>query len=134
MGVITVGAIGILGYGGYKVFRGALTMGGLVVFYSSVVGLFEPLNVAVDLYSRLARLGASTRRILEVIKMSPGVVDYPASLTLAETIRGAIELRNVDFNYRDSIAVLAGLNLQVSAGGKVGLVGGSGMRENHHSK
>ncbi len=126
MGVISVGAIGILGYGGYQVFMGGLTIGGLVAFYSYLIRLFEPLNVAVDVYSRLARLGASARRIVEVINMSPTVIDSPASVNLPEDIRGAIDFRNVEFNYRDGVTVLAGLNFQVSAGERVALVGSSG--------
>lgn len=126
MGVISVGAIGILGYGGYQVFIGGLTIGGLVAFYSYLVRLFEPLNVVVNVYSQLARIGASVRRIREVINLSPSVIDSPASVTLPEKIRGTIEFRNVEFNYRDGIAVLAGLNLRVSAGERVALVGPSG--------
>src|SRR5258708_28423974 len=34
MAVIALGTIGIVGYGGYQVFMGALTVGGLVAFYS----------------------------------------------------------------------------------------------------
>src|SRR5205807_7006176 len=57
----------ILGFGGYEVTRGTLTVGGLVAFYGYVVRLFEPVSIAIDLQSRLQRVGASVRRILEII-------------------------------------------------------------------
>src|SRR6266849_293658 len=52
MTVIALGTIATLGYGGYEVFVGALTVGGLVAFYSYLARLFDPLNAAVDIYSR----------------------------------------------------------------------------------
>jgi len=126
MGVISLGAVGILGYGGFQVFVGGLTIGGLVAFYSYLVRLFEPLNLAVDVYSRLTRLGASTRRIIEVVSLRPAVVDAPGSAPLPEQIRGEIELRNVSFSYRDRIAVLEDLNLHLLPGERIALVGPSG--------
>src|SRR6267378_4018223 len=59
MAVISLGTIAILGYGGYRVFMGALTVGGLVAFYSYLGRLFDPLNAAVDIYSRFNRLSSS---------------------------------------------------------------------------
>src|SRR5260370_10053282 len=64
MSVIVLGSTLILGYGGYHVIRHRLTVGGLVAFYSYVIRLFEPISVAVDLQSRLHRVGARLRRIL----------------------------------------------------------------------
>ena len=64
VGAIVLGMSLILGFGGYAVMRGALTLGGLVAFYGYVVRLFEPVSIAIDLQSRLQRVGASLRRIL----------------------------------------------------------------------
>jgi ABC-type bacteriocin/lantibiotic exporter with double-glycine peptidase domain len=64
MAVIALGMIVILGFGGYEVLAGILTIGGLVAFYSYLGRLFDPLNAAVDIYSRFKRLSTSVRRIV----------------------------------------------------------------------
>ena len=64
--VIVLGMGLILGYGGYEVTRSTLTVGGLVAFYGYVFRLFAPVSIAIDLQSRLQRVGASIRRILEI--------------------------------------------------------------------
>ena len=64
MAIIAMGTIAILGYGGYQVFIGALTIGGVVAFYSYVGALFDPLGAAIHIYSQLNRLGTNIRRIL----------------------------------------------------------------------
>jgi ABC-type bacteriocin/lantibiotic exporter with double-glycine peptidase domain len=126
MAVIALGTIVILGYGGYQVFAGALTIGGLVAFYSYMTRLFDPLHVAVEIYSRLNRLSTSVRRILEVIEMTPSVTEKPAALRLPSPTRGYVEMRGVSFSYSDRQPVLQGLDLKLEAGIKIGLVGVSG--------
>src|SRR5260370_18839642 len=101
MAVIALGTIAILGYGGHQVFAGALTIGGLVAFYSYMARLFDPLHAAVEIYSRLNRLSTSVRRILEVIEMTPSVTEKPAALPLPSPSRGYVELRAVPFPYPD---------------------------------
>ena len=126
MAVIALGTIAILGYGGYQVFAGALTIGGLVAFYSYMARLFDPLHAAVEIYSRLNRLSTSVRRILEVIEMTPSVTEKPAALRLPSPSRGYVEMRGVSFSYSDRQPVLQGFDLKLEAGIKVGLVGVSG--------
>jgi len=126
MAVIALGTIAILGYGGYQVFAGALTIGGLVAFYSYMARLFDPLHAAVEIYSRLNRLSTSVRRILEVIEMAPSVTEKPAALRLPSPTRGYVEMRGVSFSYSDRQPVLQGFDLKLEAGVKVGLVGVSG--------
>jgi ABC-type bacteriocin/lantibiotic exporter with double-glycine peptidase domain len=126
MAVIALGTIAILGYGGYQVFAGALTIGGLVAFYSYMARLFDPLHAAVEIYSRLNRLSTSVRRILEVIEITPSVREKPAALRLPSPTRGYVEMRGVSFSYSDRQPVLRGFDLKLEAGIKVGLVGVSG--------
>lgn len=124
--MIALGTIAILGYGGYQVFVGALTIGGLVAFYSYMSRLFDPLHAAVEIYSWLNRLNTSIRRILEVIEMAPSVMEKPAALHLPSPMRGYVEMRSVSFSYSNRQPVLQGLDLKLEAGIKVGLVGVSG--------
>ncbi len=126
MAVIAVGTITILGYGGYQVFAGTLTIGGLVAFYSYVARVFDPLSAAVEIYSRINRLGTSIRRILEVIEMIPSVPEGPTAVHFPSSIRGHIEMRGVSFSYRNGPPALDGLDLRLQPGEKVALVGVSG--------
>jgi ABC-type bacteriocin/lantibiotic exporter with double-glycine peptidase domain len=126
MAVIALGTIAILGYGGYQVFAGTLTIGGFVAFYSYMARLFDPLHAAVEIYSRLNRLSTSIRRILEVVEVIPSVTEKPSALHLPSPTRGYLEMRAVSFSYSDRQPVLRGFDLKLEAGIKVGLVGASG--------
>jgi ABC-type bacteriocin/lantibiotic exporter with double-glycine peptidase domain len=126
MAVITLGTIAILGYGSYQVFIGALTVGSLVASYSYIARLFDPLSAAVEIYSRLNRMSASIRRILEVIEMAPSVDEKPDAGNFILPVRGSVEMKGVSFSYRTRQPVLQGLDLRLEAGQKVALVGISG--------
>ncbi len=88
--------------------------------------MFDPLNAAVEIYSRFNRLSTSIRRILEVIEMAPSVTEKPDALHLPSPMRGYVEMRNVYFSYSNRQPLLHGLDLKLEAGIKVGLVGVSG--------
>jgi ABC-type bacteriocin/lantibiotic exporter with double-glycine peptidase domain len=126
LGVVAVGSITILSYGGYQVFVGALTVGGFVAFYSYLARLFGPLGAAVDIYSRLNRLDSSVRRILEIIDEKPSVCESPAAVVLPRAVSGEIAFEKVLFRYRSGPPVLSGLDLKIRTGETVALVGISG--------
>jgi len=126
MAVIALGTIAILGYGSYQVFVGALTVGGLVASYSYMARLFDPLNAAVEIYSRLNRMSTSIGRILEVIETAPRVNERPDAVYLTFPVRGYVEMQDVSFSYRTGQPVLQKLDFKLEAGEKVALVGVSG--------
>jgi ABC-type bacteriocin/lantibiotic exporter with double-glycine peptidase domain len=126
MTIIALGTIAILGYGSYQVFVGVLTVGGLVASYSYMARLFDPLNAAVEIYSRLKRLTASLQRIVEVIEIAPSVAEKRDAVCFPTPVRGYVEMKDVSFSYCNGQPVLQKLNLKLGAGEKVALVGVSG--------
>src|SRR5882762_1758274 len=127
MSVIVLGSTLILGYGGYDVIRHRLTVGGLVAFYSYVIRLFEPMSVAVDLQSRLQRVGASIRRIVEVVGNEEVVASNGQPKQRLNRESGArLEFKEVCFSYGRDRTVLDCLSFCVCRGEKVALVGISG--------
>ena len=126
MAIIAMGTIAILGYGGYQVFIGALTIGGVVAFYSYVGALFDPLGAAIHIYSQLNRLGTNIRRILEVTERASGVPEMRGAVDFPSPVRGYVELDGVRFSYRHEAPVLDGIHLKLEPGEKVALVGMSG--------
>jgi ABC-type bacteriocin/lantibiotic exporter with double-glycine peptidase domain len=126
MAIIALGTTAILAYGSYQVFIGVLTVGGLVASYSYMGRLFDPLSAAVDIYSRLKRIGASIERILEIIERAPSVEERPGAVHFPSPVRGYVEMEEVSFSYRNGQPVLNNVNLKLQAGEKVALVGISG--------
>ncbi len=126
MAVIALGTIAILGYGSYQVFVGALTVGGLVASYSYMARLFDPLNAAVEIYSRLNRMSTSIGRILEIIQAAPSVDEREDAVYLPSPVRGYVDMEGVSFSYRTGQPVLQKLDLKLEGGEKVALVGVSG--------
>ncbi len=124
--VIVLGMGLILGYGGYEVTRGILTVGGLVAFYGYVFRLFAPVSIAIDLQSRVQRVGASIRRIMEVTD-SPQKLERPEiAVPLPRDIRPDLEFRSVWFSYDDDRVVLHDMSFRVEAEETVALVGLNG--------
>ncbi len=126
IGVISLGSISILTYGGYQVFIGALTIGGFIAFYSYVGRLFAPMSAAVEIYSQMNRLNSSLRRILCVIEDKPAVSESPTAVRLLRGQGKPIALEEVSFAYSNTPDVLKDLNLNIKAGEKIALLGVSG--------
>ena len=126
MGFIAIGIFLILAYGGHQVFAGALTIGGLVAFYTYTAALFGPLSVAVDVYSRANRLNTNIRRILEILNRTPGVQERPAAIVCGTPFHGRVEMRGVLFAYPNRPAILTDFHFELKPGEKVALVGFNG--------
>ncbi|HWY54138.1 MAG TPA: ABC transporter ATP-binding protein [Terriglobales bacterium] len=124
--VIVLGMGLILGYGGYEVTRGALTVGGLVAFYGYVFRLFAPVSIAIDLQSRLQRVGASVRRILEITDGDPQVAGLESMPHLVCDTTPELEFRSVWFCYDESRPVLRDMSFRIEAGETVAVVGLNG--------
>jgi ABC-type multidrug transport system fused ATPase/permease subunit len=124
--VIVLGMGLILGYGGYEVTRSALTVGGLVAFYGYVFRLFAPVSIATDLQSRLQRVGASIRRILEITDGDPQIAERKPQTPLRSDIKPELEFRSVWFCYDESRPVLRDMSFRIEAGETVAVVGLNG--------
>jgi ABC-type bacteriocin/lantibiotic exporter with double-glycine peptidase domain len=125
-GAIAIGTVVILGYGGYLVFVGALSVGGLVAFYGYLARLLDPVHAAVGIYSQLNRLTTSIRRIVETLQTVPTVAEVPNPVSLVPALPGDLDMENVSFWYANGRCVLDGLSFSIEAGQKVALVGESG--------
>jgi ABC-type multidrug transport system fused ATPase/permease subunit len=124
--LIVLGMGLILGYGGYEVTRGALTVGGLVAFYGYVFRLFTPVSIAIDLQSRLQRVGASIRRIEEISDTGQNPEGRSNTGSLPQGIKPYLEFRSVWFAYNKDQPVLRDTSFRVEAEETVALVGLNG--------
>lgn len=126
MAAIAVGTLAVLGYGGHQVFAGALSIGGLVAFYTYLARLFDPLYSTVDIYARFTRVRASIGRIIEITEQVPSVHERPHAVSLPRRNNGTVKLIDVSFAYKTHPPVLSHLALEIQQGEKVALVGISG--------
>jgi len=124
--IIVAGMAAVLSYGGYQVMKGTLTAGGLVAFYGYTLQLFIPLYAVVDIYSRVQRVGASARRLMEITEAQSVLRDRPDAIPLRLDASGAIELKEVSFSYDAERPVLSEVSLCVNRGERVALAGTSG--------
>lgn len=124
--VIVLGMGLILGYGGYQVTRGTLTVGGLVAFYGYVFRLFAPVSIATDLRSRFQRVGASIRRIVEMTEESQPAHSATTPSRLYPSTRPELEFQSVWFSYRKDRPVIRDMTFRVDAEETVALVGLNG--------
>jgi len=97
-----------------------------VASYSYMARLFDPLNAAIEIYSKVSRMSTSIRRILEVAEMAPSVNESLDAVQIPSPVRGHVALKSVCFSYCTGHPVLHELNLKLKAGEKVALVGMSG--------
>jgi ABC-type multidrug transport system fused ATPase/permease subunit len=116
----------ILGYGGYEVNRGLLTVGGLVAFYGYIFRLFAPVSIAIDLQSRFQRVGASIRRIVEMTNPQSTSQGRGTAVPLRRDTKPELEFRSVWFSYEKERSVLRNMSFRTEPEEAVALVGLNG--------
>jgi ABC-type multidrug transport system fused ATPase/permease subunit len=115
----------VLGYGGYLVFGGSLTVGTLFAFVLYLSNFFDPVQQLSQLYNTFLAAVAALDKIMDVMDEEPEVRDKPDAREL-ERIEGHVRFEDVRFGYATGPEVLHGIDLDVPAGTTVALVGHTG--------
>lgn len=125
----------ILCVGAFRVMDGHLTIGMLMAFQMLSSNFSGPINSFVSLGQRLLEVNADMQRIDDVL-------DYPIEKTfiddhkifpetenseIFEKLNGYISLKNIVFGYNPvAEPLLTGLNLELTPGKRIALVGSTG--------
>jgi ATP-binding cassette subfamily B protein len=115
----------VLGYGGYLVFGRSLTVGTLFAFLLYLSNFFDPVQQLSQLYSTFLSAVAALDKIMDVLEEEPEVRDRPGAAELPR-VKGDVRFEAVRFSYGSGPEVLHGIDLDVSAGTTVALVGHTG--------
>jgi ABC-type multidrug transport system fused ATPase/permease subunit len=114
----------VIGYGGWSVLAGTLSLGSLVAFYSFVTQLFDPLSGAAELYARAQRTFASIRQIQAVLALRPNITGSPVAADFPAQHWG-LEFQAVEFGYGQETALIVP-SLRIGAGEKIAIIGENG--------
>ncbi|ALC92115.1 multidrug ABC transporter ATP-binding protein [Bacillus sp. FJAT-18017] len=116
----------VIGYSGYLVIEGQLTLGTMVAFIAYIERLYNPLRRLVNSSTTLTQSFASMDRVFEFADEKYDIVDEPNAIECTE-VKGNIRFENVSFSYdEENELVLKNINLEARKGETIALVGMSG--------
>jgi ATP-binding cassette, subfamily B, multidrug efflux pump len=115
----------VIGYGGYLVVTGSLTVGLLTAFLIYVQQFFRPIQLASQVYTQAQAALAGGERIYNILDEEPEPPDPPGKPKL-DSVEGRIEFENVSFAYEPDRPVLQDIDFKIEPGQTVALVGPTG--------
>ncbi len=110
--------------GGRAVIDGALAVGFFSILVFMTQRLLWPLTRLGETFDLYQRAMASTRRILDLLDVSPRIIE--GSGLLPKPVAGAVRFEDVHFSYTSGPEVLHGLDIDVPAGETHAVVGLTG--------
>ncbi|MEO0089174.1 MAG: ABC transporter ATP-binding protein [candidate division WOR-3 bacterium] len=115
----------VLFFGSLLALKGKVTIGTLVLFFSYIIRLFQPLKGLSDLLNVFQRAIAAGERIFALKKMEKE--EEKVSLKeIKKRLEKSIRFVDVHFSYLEDVPVLDNINLEINKGEKVALVGETG--------
>jgi ATP-binding cassette, subfamily B, multidrug efflux pump len=115
----------VIGYGGYLVVTGSLTVGLLTAFLIYVQQFFRPIQLASQVYTQAQAALAGGERIYNILDEEPEPPDPPGKEKLGDA-EGRIAFENVKFAYEPGRPVLHDVSFEIEPGQTVALVGPTG--------
>src|SRR5438067_6045071 len=130
-----IGALLILGFGGYAALTGTMQIGDLVAFLMLTAFLYDPVSRLHQLNQLVQAGRAAGERVFDILdeKAEPGVVAglRDSGATIADgghskRIIGDIRYENVSFGYAEGLPALRHVSFHASPGTTTALVGATG--------
>lgn len=115
----------VIGYGGYLVFEGEMTVGVVAAFLVYVQQFFRPIQLASTVYTQAQAALAGGERIYAVLDHPREPADPPGTPELPE-VAGGIVFDAVTFAYEPGRPVLHEISFTIEPGQRVALVGPTG--------
>ena len=115
----------VITFGGYLIMKGSLNYIDLITFTLFVNTFVSPIRKLAQFAEVFTNGMAGLRRFNEIMDMKPVVVEDPDAQPILVT-RGDIDVNDISFSYDENAEVIDHLDLHISAGEKVAVVGPSG--------
>jgi len=112
-------------YGGSQVLAGKSTPGTFFSFLTALIMIYEPIKGVSAINNTLQQGIAAAERVFEILDVESEVIEKSDASELPP-VKEAIEFRDVRFSYDDDAEILKGINLKVSPGEVLAIVGSSG--------
>ena len=123
--LIGIATTGVMGYGGFKIMQGELTIGDLLMFTVLLGTMVAPIVQMSNIGSQLTEALAGLDRTEELMNMIPEA-DEEKRVLLLDNVKGDMSFENVSFAYEEEKEVLNNITFDVKSGSVVALVGSSG--------
>jgi ABC-type multidrug transport system fused ATPase/permease subunit len=118
----------VLGYGGWLVVRGGLSLGGLLALWGYVGGVFAPVALLVEVYPALRKARVALGAVFAVLDAEEEAPDVPGAVP-APALAGRVTFEGVSFAYDGGTGgrrALDAFDVDIAPGSTVALVGPSG--------
>lgn len=113
-------------YGGYLIMNNQLTYGILVSFLLYSYRFMEPIRKMMILVQSYQKGMAGYTRFRDMMELNPEIKDHKGAKNL-DNIRGEIELKGINFSYKESKEILNDFSLKIKQGENIAIVGPSGI-------
>ena len=115
----------IIGIGGYYVMRDQMDYRDLLTFTLYISSFVSPMRKLSGFSEMFANGFAGLNRFVTIMRTEPTIQDKPDAKPL-QNVSGAIEVKDVSFAYDGDLDVLHNVNLSVTPGETIAIVGPSG--------
>jgi ATP-binding cassette subfamily B protein len=122
----TIGIGLVLAVGGLRVIDGDLTFGSLVAFLMFLEWFFQPIINLAQVYNLLQASLAALAKLFGLLDTQAAVRERPGAYDLPTSPSGALTLRHVSFAYEPGTPVLEDVDLEITAGQRLAVVGETG--------
>ncbi len=123
----------VLGFGGWLVATGRLSIGELTAFGLYVTSFFAPIQTIVQLYNTYQQGQSAAAKLRELLAEAPSVLE-PTNAVEVGSLAGKVSFESVGFSYgagsgeNNGVAeeVLSDINLEIQQGETLAIVGPTG--------
>ena len=115
----------VMAFGGWMIMRGELNYVDLITFCLYINTFITPISKLVQFTETYASGSSGLGRFIEIMRMEPKIKDALDAKEL-KVDGGAIELKDVSFQYKENKEILRNVSLRLEPGETMAVVGASG--------